>query len=132
MKIWAYVILATLILGAAGATAKSIHSAGYNKRDGEVQQEIIVAQENARLEEAAKWRETVKQAEAQIVIEERVVEKIRVIERDIPRVVEKIVTLTPECSNLGPDYAGLLNDQIRAANSREGAEITTELVDGMP
>ncbi|MBW2561906.1 MAG: hypothetical protein JRE40_13770 [Deltaproteobacteria bacterium] len=132
MKIWAYLAIFILVIGAAGAAAKSIHSAGYNKRDQEVQQDIIDAQETARVDEEAKWRATVAAAEATIIIEERIVEKIRVVEKEIPRIVERIVELTPECADLGPDYAGLLNDQIRASNSVSSPEAPTGVVEGMP
>lgn len=132
MKIWAYVILAGLILGGAAAAAKAIHSAGYNKRDVEVQQDILDAQEQARKDEEEKWRDTVAAAEATIVVEERIVEKIRVVEREIPRVVERIVEVTPECIDLGPDFAGLLNDQIRASNSVPSPETPPGVVEGVP
>ena len=80
MKIYVYLALAVLLITSAGVAAKSIHTAGYNKRDNEVQQEILEAQEKARSEEEQKWRDTVAAAEGQIVIEERIVEKIRVVE----------------------------------------------------
>ena len=129
MKIYVYLALAVLLITSAGVAAKSIHTAGYNKRDNEVQQEILEAQEKARSEEEQKWRDTVAAAEGQIVIEEKIVEKIRVVEKEIPRVVKEIVTINPECGDLGPDYARLLNDQVRAGNSLSGAEITPGVVD---
>ena len=112
-----------------GAAAKGIHSAGYNKRDVEVQQDILDAQEKARSDEEAKWKQTVANAEAQIVIEERIVEKIREVEIEIPTVVKEIVTLTPECADLGPAYAGLLNNQVRAANRVQSPEAAGNVVD---
>ena len=129
MKIYVYLALAVLLITSAGVAAKSIHTAGYNKRDNEVQQEILEAQEKARSEEEQKWRDTVAAAEGQIVIEEKIVEKIRVVEKEIPRVVKEIVTINPECGDLGPDYARLLNDQVRAGNSLSGAETTPGVVD---
>lgn len=132
MKIWAYLAIIALVIGAAGAAAKSIHSSGYNKRDREVQQDILVAQETARQDEEAKWKATVAAAEGQIVIEERIVEKIREVEIEIPKVVERIVTVTPECADLGPDYARLLNDQVRAANRIQSSEAADPLDVGVP
>lgn len=116
MKIWAYVALAVLILGAAGAAAKSIHSAGYNKRDREVQQDIIEAQVKAAEDAEARWSASVKAATEAIRVEEVIVERIREVEIEIPKVVERIVELTPECADLGPAYAGMLNNQVRAGN----------------
>lgn len=132
MKIWAYLAIIVIILGAAGAAARSLYASGYNKRDGEVQQDIIDAQETARVEEEAKWKDTVAAAKAEVIIEERIVERIREVEREIPVIVERIVEITPECSDLGLDYARLLNDQVRASNGVQDSEATTELVAGMP
>jgi len=116
VKIWAYVALAALLIGAAGAAAKSLHSAGYNQRDREVQQDIIDAQVKAEEDAEARWAASVVAATQAIRIEERIIERIREVEILVPTIVERIVELTPECSDLGPAYAGLLNDQIRAGN----------------
>lgn len=124
MKIYIYAALAVLIISTITFASHKIYHAGYDKRDSEVQAEIIAAQEKARKEEEERWRETVAAAEAQIVIEERIVEKIREVEIEIPKVVEKIVTVSPECANLGTDYARLLNDQVRAANRVPSPEVT--------
>ena len=127
MKVWAYLAILALVIGAAGAAAKSLHSAGYNKRDREVQQDIIEAQAQAAADAEARWSASVVAATQAIRVEERIVEKIREVEIEIPKVVERIVELTPECADLGPDYAGLLNNQIRAGN---GIQIAT-LADGV-
>jgi len=132
MKIWAYVILAGIIAGAIGTGLRWAYTSGYDKRDQEVQQDIIDAQETARADEEAKWKDTVAAAEATIVVEERIVEKIRVVEREIPKVVERIVEVTPECADLGPDFAGLLNDQIRASNGLQSPEAPPGVDEGMP
>lgn len=129
MKIYVYLALAVLLIGAAGASAKALHTAGYNKRDLEVQQSILDAQETARKDEEQKWRDTVAAAEGQIVIEEKIVEVIREVEKKIPVVVDRIVVERPECADLGPDYAGLLNDQIRAGNSVQGTEASDNVDD---
>ena len=116
MKVWAYLAIAVLLVGAATAGIKSIHAAGYNKRDREVQQEIIEVQQQAAASAEARWSASVIAATEAIRIEERIIEQIREVEVLVPTVVEKIITLTPECADLGPDYARLLNDQVRAGN----------------
>jgi len=131
MKIYAYLAIIALLLTGAGVAAKSIHSAGYNKRDQEVQQDILDAQEAARISEEERWRASVIAATEAIAIEERIVEKIRVVEKEIPKVVERIVTVTPECADLGPDYARLLNDQVRAANRVQSSEAATPVDAGL-
>ena len=129
MKIWAYLAIFVLVIGAAGAAAKSIHSAGYNKRDQEVQQDIIEAQMRAEEDAEARWSAAVVAATEAIRIEEVIVERIREVEIEIPMVVERIVELTPECADLGPAYAGMLNNQIRAGNGVQIAS-PTDPVDG--
>jgi len=129
MKIYAYLAIFFLVIAAAGTSASYIHKAGYNKRDREVQQDILEAQETARQEEERKWKATVLAAKAEIIIEERIVEKIREVEKLVPQVVERIVEVTPECADLGDDFAGVLNDQIRAANSVPDPEIANTVVD---
>jgi len=116
MKIYAYLAIFVLLVGAAGAAAKSIHSAGYNKRDREVQQDIIDAQQLAAAEAEARWSASVVAATEAIRVEEKIVEKIREVEVLVPTIVDRIVEVTPECADLGPAYAGLLNDQVRAGN----------------
>ena len=129
MKTYAYLAIFILLVAATGAAAKYIHSAGYNKRDQEVQQDILDAQESARKDEEAKWRDTVAAAEGQIVIEEKIVEKIRVVEKEIPRIVREIVEVKPECADLGDGFAGLYNDQVRAANSVQSTEVAPSMDD---
>ena len=55
-------------------------------------------------------------------------EKIRVVEKEIPKVVKEIVTVRPECADLGPDFASVLNNQVRAANSIQSAETAPGVV----
>ena len=126
MKIYVYIAFFVLLVTAAGAAAKSIHTAGYNKRDREVQQYIIEAQMRAEVEAEARWSASVVAATEAIRVEERIVEKIREVEILVPTVVERIVELTPECADLGPQYAGLLNDQVRASNGIQIAATTSE------
>ena len=132
MKPWAYLAIIVAILAAFGATYAKGHSSGYDARDKQVQQEIIDAQQAARNAEAEIWKNTIAASEAEIIIEERIVEVIREVEIEIPRVVERIVELTPECADLGIDYAGLLNNQVRASNGVQSPGTTAPLDDPMP
>ena len=129
MKPWAYAIILLVLVGAIGAVYAKGHSAGYDKRDNEVQQEILEAQELARSEEEQKWAAVVRAAEENIRTEEVIVERIRVVEKEIPKVVREIIEIRPECRDLGDSYAGLLNDQIRAANRIPISEVAPGVVD---
>lgn len=122
MKPWAYLAIIVALVAFVSSVYGMGKSAGYDKREAEVKEEIMAAQERTRLLEEKKWAKAVKAAQDSIKTEEIIVEKIRVVEKEIPRVVEKIVTLTPECADLGTEYAGLRNDQVRAANSLQDTE----------
>jgi len=47
----------------------------------------------------------------------RIVEKIRVVEREIPKIIERIVEVKPECSDL-PELGVLFSQQAEISNSR--------------
>ena len=118
MKVWAYVILAGILVTAIGTGARMLWKSGYDAAVVD-QQELAIERQNKAIEDArAEWERTQEAAEAEIIIEERIVEVIREVEREVPRVVERIVEVTPECADLGPEYAGLLNAAVRASNSR--------------
>ena len=42
----------------------------------------------------------------------------RVVEREIPKIIEKIVFVKPECTDL-PEFGSLLSLQVEASNSRQ-------------
>lgn len=127
MKIWAYLALATLILGAGGFVLRSSYNMGYDKRDLEVQREVTEATQKVREEEEKRWRASVIAATEAIVVEERIVERIRVVEKEIPKIVKEY---TPsECRDLGPEYAGLRNSQIRASNGVQTTPDSPEFTD---
>ena len=132
MKVWAYVAIIISVLAAFGATYAKGHSSGYDKKEGEVQQSILDAQENARKTEEQKWSAAVAAAQANTRIEERIVEKIHIVEKEVPRVVKEIIEVNAECRDLGPAYSGLLNDQVRAANSLQSTEAPPGLDDRVP
>ncbi len=134
MKTYAYVIIVLAVIAAVGGTYATGHSSGYDKRDAEIRDDAIIAQNQAVEKRMNEWLETQAQAEPVIIIEEKIVEVIREIEKRIPTVVEKIVMVTPECADLGPEFAGLLNEQISASNSREDsvADPAAELATGVP
>ncbi len=131
MKVWAYVALGALLIAGVGGAWRVAYSSGYNARDLLVQQEIIAAQEAARIDEARHWAETIASAEATVVIEERIVEVIREVEKEVPIVVTKIITEKPECADLGADFQRLLNNQVRASNGGESAEAPVGVVEGV-
>jgi hypothetical protein len=128
LKIWAYVALAATLIGAASFAYSRVYRAGYNAAII-VQQQIAIKRQNVAIVEARlEWEATAAAAEVEIRIEERIVERIRVVEREIPVVVERIVEVTPECNDLGPEFLRVYNDAIRASHNRDdgGPDTTTE------
>lgn len=115
IAIGAVVIIALLVAAKGAHTA--IYNAGWNAAI--VTQDLLIEQEKQAAVAKAfrQWENMNTIAEDNIVIEERIVEKVRTIEKKIPIVVERIVEVTPECRDLGDDFAGLLNAQV---NSRPG------------
>lgn len=116
------VILA--IIGSNVWYGKERYKAGFDAATVTQAQAIAEAKDEAVAKAREQWEATAALAEDNIVIEERIVEVIREVEKEIPVVVERIVTETPECSDLGSDFAGLLNDQVRAGSgtSRGGTD----------
>jgi len=119
LKIWAYVALATILLAGMKWGHGAIYDAGWNAAVTSQEAEIEAVREEIREEEKVKWTAIVDAAEGTIVIEERIVERVRVVEKEVPKIIEKIVTVHPECSSL-PELAGLFSSQARA--SRGGTD----------
>lgn len=105
-----------------------VYDSGYADATAE-QQKLAIEQQNEAIAQARiEWEITAEAGEREIVIEERIVEKIRVVEREIPKIVERIVEVTPECADLGPDFLSVFNAAISASNSGEdpGTGLTAE------
>lgn len=119
MKIYAYIALAVVLFGGAKWAHSTIWNSGWNAAVVEQTALIAEARDDAVEKALSEWENTARLAATEIVVEERIVEVIRVIEKEIPVIVERIVEITPECNDLGADFAGLLNAQV---NSRSDLE----------
>ena len=118
MKIWAYLALAVVILGFAKWAHGAVYEQGWNAANVasfEVQQEAIAeAVKDARIQ----WDLSVVAATDNIIIEERIVERVEFVEREVVKIVDRVVV--PECRDLGPDIQRVFNDAIRAALGGQG------------
>lgn len=132
MKPWAYVVLFSMLIAGLGGIYAKGHSAGYDKRDKTVAQEIQDAVQVERKAQEEAWQKVVEAAEAQVIVEEKIVEVIREVEIKIPEVVDRIIVKKPECRDLGDEYGGLLDQQVAAANGREAPADPAELAAGVP
>lgn len=112
LKVWAYVVLAGILITGLTVAIRSIYNAGYDKAIIEAQEAGIRAQNEAIDAARADWIASQEDGAIQIVIEERIVEVTRDVIKEIPVVVERIVEVTPECSDLGPDFLRLFNEAI--------------------
>lgn len=108
MKIWAYLALAVMLIGATGA----IYRAGFVSAKAKYQDATLAAVEVALKDAKIQWEANVVIAEAEIIIEERIVEVTREVEKRIPYAVE---TIKYECRDLGSAWIGLYNDAISSS-----------------
>jgi len=115
VKIFGYLALAVTLIVAAGAAYRAINDAGYNRAIVEIQEASIKAQNEAIEKRMAEWIATQDKAEVVIKIEERIVEKIRVVTKEVPKIIKEFIVA--ECRDLGPEYTGVLNNQVRASNN---------------
>ena len=129
MKPWAYAAIVLAVLAAFGGTYAKGYSSGYAEKENEVQGEILEAVAKAEQDRDNQWAAAVAAAQENIRVEERVVTEIQYVEKEIPKVVKEIVTVRPECRDLGPDYAGLLSNQVRAANGLQSPPAPASVVD---
>lgn len=119
MKIYAYVALAIVLLGGLKWGYSAIYDAGFNAAVTEQDALIRQAQDDAVAKARQEWENITGIASDNIVVEERIVEVERIVEKEIPKIVERIVTVTPECRDLGADFAGLLNAQVNSGSNNE-------------
>ena len=79
MKIYAYVILAGLLVAAIGSGTKAIYNAGRN--DVIAEQAILISEAKDEAVEKARqeWENTAAIAATEIVVEERIVERVRIV-----------------------------------------------------
>lgn len=126
LKPMLYVGAVIAVLGFARWAYGSIYQSGYDAARIEIQNRAIEQQNEAIAQARASWEAEQEAAGVQIVVEEKIVERIKVVREEIPTVVEKIIELTPECSDLGPSFVGLYNDAVIAANSGTAGSPDTE------
>lgn len=128
IKVGIYAAIIIAVLGFAKWAHSAIYDAGWNAAVVEQESAIAIAKDEAVKKARTEWEATAAVAETNIVIEERIVEVERVVEKKIPQIVERIVEIKPECNDLGVDFAGLLNEQVRSGSDRSdsGADIAAE------
>lgn len=115
-KVWAYVALAGVLVAFSTWAYGAIYDAGFNTAIIQAQEAAILRQNAAIAEARADWAASQEIGATQILIEEKIVEVTRDVIKEVPVVVERIVEITPECADLGPDFLRVFNDAIRAGS----------------
>ena len=119
MKVAGYAVIVVTVLAFVKWYSDRQFDAGYNAATAE--QAAIIEQERAAAVDQARqeWENTTEVAETVIETNEVIREVIREVEVEVPVVVERVVTVKPDCADLGNDVAGLLSRQARAGLDRE-------------
>jgi len=130
VRIYGYLALAVALIVAAGAAYRAINDAGYNRAIVEMQEASIKAQNEAIEKRMDEWIATQDKAEVIIKIEEKIVEKIRVVTKEVPKIIKEFIVA--ECRDLGPEYAGVLNNQVRASNNATDSTATPGMDASLP
>ncbi len=135
LKFWAILTAVMAVMAFIKWAHGEVYDAGYN--DAELKWRAAQAQAIADAVTEAKRATALAYAEAMANIEREteIVERVRVVEREVPRIVERVVQ--PECRDLGPDIQRVFNDAIIAASgaSPEGVPApghTAEPDDSLP
>lgn len=120
VRVWLIAGGLAAAVGSAWVAYNKIYQAGYDAAQVKYQTEQLRAVEDALASARAEWEVSRAAGEAEVIVEEKIVERVRVVEREVPRVVERVVRA--ECRDLGPDVQRLFNDAIRAGGSDEGSD----------
>jgi len=117
LKPMLYVAAVLAVFGFVRWAYGSVYQSGYDAARIEMQNFAIEEQNEAIAAARAAWEKDQEAAGKQIVVEEKIVEKVKIVREEIPKIVERIVEVAPECSDLGNDFLGVYNAAIIAANS---------------
>lgn len=124
-KFWAILGAVTAVMVFVRWGYGEIYQNGYNAAElkwRNAQQEAI----NEAVSDAQEqWEEAAAIASENIKVETEIVERVRVVEKEVPRIVERVVPA--ECRDLGPGIQRLFNDALRASGtSSTDADGSTE------
>ncbi|MEE9158964.1 MAG: hypothetical protein V3U60_11320 [Gammaproteobacteria bacterium] len=107
----------TAVITAGWKTYAAIDQAAYTRAELDFREGLDAIKEKAAEDALDDYKAAQAVAGAQIDDEIQIEEKIRIVEREVPKIIEKIVEIKPECSNL-PELGVLFSAQAEASNSR--------------
>lgn len=121
-------LLIAVILGmtitAGWKAAAAIDQAAYERAELDFREGLDAIKDKAAQDAVNDWKAAQAIAGDETDVEIRIVEKIRIVEREIPKIIEEIVYLKPECAVL-PKLGVVFSTQAEASNSRS-ADITED------
>ena len=107
----------TAVITAGWKTYAAVDQAGYARAELHFREGLDAIKEQAALDALDDYRAAQAIAGTEIDDEIQIEEKIRIVEREVPKIIEKIVEVKPECSDL-PELGVLFSAQAEASNSR--------------
>ena len=115
------VIISGLVAAGFKARAMAVQS-GFDAAEIEFRAQMDDIRVEAAAQAIEDWKLAQDIAGESTDVEIQIVEKIRYIEREIPKIIEKIVEIRPECSDL-PELGVLFSQQAEASNNRQDSDI---------
>lgn len=110
-------VILGMLMGAAWKAYAAIDQAAYERAQLHFATGLAEIKDKAAKDAVNDWKAAQAIAGTETDVEIRIVEKIRIVEREVPKIIEKIVLLKPECAVL-PELGSLFSDQAAASNSR--------------
>ncbi len=117
IKLGLIALILGLVIGAGYKTFAAIDQAAYERAQLHFREGLDAIKDKAAEDAVDDWRAAQAVAGSETDVEIRIVEKIRIVEREVPKIIEKIIELKPECAVL-PDFGILLSTQAEASNHR--------------
>ncbi len=117
IKLGIILAIITVLLGAAWKALASAEQAGYDRAGIEFAEALDNVRTNAAEDVADNWRAALAIAGAETDVEIQIVETIRIVEREIPKYIDRIIEVKPECADL-PELGSLFSVQAEASNNR--------------
>ena len=110
----------SVLLASAWKAHALIDQAGYERAELHFQEGLAGIKDQAAKDAVDDWRAAQVIAGDATDVEIRIVETIRIVEREIPKYIDRIIEIKPDCADL-PELGILFSAQAEASNSRSGS-----------
>ena len=120
MKLAVIAIILSLGITAGWKASASIYESGYERAELHFQEGLAGIKDRAAKDAVDDGRAAQVIAGDATDVEIRIVETIRIVEREIPKYIDRIIEIKPDCADL-PELGILFSAQAEASNSRSGS-----------